>query len=108
MNSLDGKVAIVTGSSRGIGKAIAIELAKKGVSIVLNGRNSSRLEQATKELKKIQKAYTFAFYSHDGQLRQDGSKYITHPVQVAQILLCLLYTSPSPRDATLSRMPSSA
>ena len=36
MNSLDGKVAIVTGSSRGIGKAIAIELAKKGVSIVLN------------------------------------------------------------------------
>mgnify|MGYP005681140067 CR=1 FL=1 len=47
MISLDGKVAIVTGSSRGIGKAIAIELAKKGVSIVLNGRNLSRLEQAT-------------------------------------------------------------
>ena len=42
-----------------------------------------------KELKKIQKAYTFAFYSHDGQLRQDGSKYITHPVKVAQILLDL-------------------
>ena len=53
MNSLNGKVAIVTGSSRGIGKAIAVELAKKGVSIVLNGRDSSRLEQATKELKKI-------------------------------------------------------
>ena len=26
----------------------------------------------------------------------------------AQIMICLLYTSPSPRDATLSRMPSSA
>ena len=29
-------------------------------------------------------------------------------VQIAQQMCCLLYTSPSPRDATLSRMPSSA
>ena len=29
-------------------------------------------------------------------------------VIIAAILVCLLYTSPSPRDATLSRMPSSA
>ena len=40
-----------------------------------------------KDLKKIQKAYTFAFYSHEGQKRKDGSKYITHPVNVASILL---------------------
>ena len=40
-----------------------------------------------KDLKKIQKAYTFAFYSHDGQQRRDGSNYITHPVEVATILL---------------------
>ena len=39
------------------------------------------------DLKKIQKAYTFAFYSHDGQQRRDGSNYITHPVEVASILL---------------------
>tara|TARA_B110001452_G_scaffold399_1_gene366 strand:+ start:400 stop:1212 length:813 start_codon:yes stop_codon:yes gene_type:complete len=55
MSRLQGKVAIITGSSRGIGKAIAIELAKKGVSIVLNGRDSSRLEETAKELKKIHK-----------------------------------------------------
>ncbi len=40
-----------------------------------------------KDLKKIHKAYTFAFYSHDGQQRRDGSNYITHPVEVASILL---------------------
>ena len=40
-----------------------------------------------KDLKKIQKAYTFAFYSHDCQQRRDGSNYITHPVEVASILL---------------------
>ena len=36
------------------------------------------------------------------------SKLKGGPLKLAQILSCLLYTSPSPRDATLSRMPSSA
>jgi len=53
MVNLKGKVAIITGSSRGIGKAIAIDMAKRGASIVLNGRDSSRLDSTTKELKKI-------------------------------------------------------
>ena len=39
MGHFTGKVAIITGSSRGIGKAVAIALAKEGASIVLNGRN---------------------------------------------------------------------
>ena len=40
-----------------------------------------------KDIKKIQKAYTFAFYAHAGQKRNDGSDYITHPVDVTKILL---------------------
>jgi len=44
-NKFQGKVAVITGSSRGIGKAIAIELAKQKVSIVLNGRNEERLKE---------------------------------------------------------------
>jgi len=57
MNSkkLYGKVAIITGSSRGIGKAIAIELAAGGAYIVLNGRNQSRLTEAENEIRKINK-----------------------------------------------------
>ena len=54
MSGFTGKVAIITGSSRGIGKAIALELAKKGAFIVLNGRNSSRLQSALEEVSKIQ------------------------------------------------------
>ena len=46
------KVAIVTGSSRGIGKAIALELAQNGVSVVLNGRNQEELYDAEKEFSK--------------------------------------------------------
>ena len=43
----------------------------------------------SKDVKIIQKAYTFAFHAHDGQKRKDGSKYITHPVEVSGILLDL-------------------
>ncbi|MDR2542472.1 MAG: SDR family oxidoreductase [Treponema sp.] len=52
-NKFQGKVAVITGSSRGIGKAIAIELAKQGVSIVLNGRNKERLKETEAIIQKI-------------------------------------------------------
>lgn len=46
-----GKVAIVTGSSRGIGKGIAQDLLKAGAKVILNGRNEERL-QTTQALLK--------------------------------------------------------
>ena len=45
------KVAIVTGSSRGIGKATALELAKNGARVVLNGRDLSSLSKVEKAIK---------------------------------------------------------
>ena len=49
----------------------------------------------SEEIKKIQKAYSFAFYAHTGQKRKDGSDYITHPVAVTEILLELKMDSDS-------------
>ncbi|MDP2423112.1 MAG: SDR family NAD(P)-dependent oxidoreductase [Bacteroidales bacterium] len=48
-----GKVAVITGSSRGIGKAIALELARNGAHIVLNGRNQAWLIETENEIRKI-------------------------------------------------------
>ncbi|MCU0456110.1 MAG: SDR family NAD(P)-dependent oxidoreductase [Bacteroidales bacterium] len=49
----EGKVAVITGSSRGIGKGIALSLARKGAFIVLNGRNEERLGETKNDILKI-------------------------------------------------------
>ncbi|WKN31530.1 SDR family oxidoreductase [Porifericola rhodea] len=46
----EGKVAVITGSSRGIGKATAILLARQGAKIVLNSRSVDKLNQTAEEL----------------------------------------------------------
>ena len=51
LKSLEGQTAIVTGASRGIGKAIAIFLAKEGAEVIIN--YSSSLEDANKVLSEI-------------------------------------------------------
>jgi len=49
---LKGKVAIVTGSSSGIGAGIAVLFAKEGANLSLTGRNKDQLEKVAKECEK--------------------------------------------------------
>ena len=50
--SLDGKTALITGSSKGIGKVIAKTLHAEGCNIVLNGRNKKTLIDSVKEFER--------------------------------------------------------
>jgi 3-oxoacyl-[acyl-carrier protein] reductase len=51
---LAGKVALVTGAGRGIGRGIALELGKRGASIVVNyGRSSSAADDVVSQLGKL-------------------------------------------------------
>ncbi len=52
MKDLKGKNAIITGASKGIGKAIARRLAGSGINLVLAARTQSVLEETVEELKK--------------------------------------------------------
>lgn len=46
---LKGRIAVITGASRGIGRAIALRFAENGASLVLNGRNEERLKKSVED-----------------------------------------------------------
>src|SRR5262249_53179476 len=50
VNNLNGKVALVTGAGRGIGKAVSVSLAKAGCRVVLIARTREQIETVQKEI----------------------------------------------------------
>ncbi len=52
MKPLQGKTAIVTGSNRGIGKSIALRLAREGANVVLAARDEALLAEVAAEIRK--------------------------------------------------------
>lgn len=62
---IKGKVAIITGAKRGIGKAIAIKLAKEGVNLALITKNKKGFEETIKELQTINPDIKIMFKTMD-------------------------------------------
>jgi NAD(P)-dependent dehydrogenase (short-subunit alcohol dehydrogenase family) len=53
MKPLDGRVALVTGASRGIGQALAVELARMGAQLVLIARTQGGLEETDDAIRAV-------------------------------------------------------
>ncbi len=66
---LDGKAALVTGASRGIGRAIALALAEAGADVALAARNADDLESAAREIRALGRRALVDYQRHpDGRL----------------------------------------
>lgn len=58
---LEGKVGLITGASRGIGRAISLKLSEAGLKVILVSRDQETLDSLAKEIeRKGGKAYTYA------------------------------------------------
>ena len=60
MESLKGKIALVTGAGKGIGRAVAIALAKEGVNVCLIARTEKDLQNVSKEIQALGVKAAFA------------------------------------------------
>lgn len=67
---LENKVAIVTGGSEGLGKAIALSLSQEGARVAISGRRETALIEAAKEIEAISGAAPYIFV---GDMTQENS-----------------------------------
>jgi glucose 1-dehydrogenase len=77
------KVAVITGSSKGIGKAIAREFAKEGYKIVLNARDENELSEAVNDIKKTVRGTEerVTYFAGDISQEKTCSSLIEHTIE---------------------------
>lgn len=86
---LNGKIALVTGSARGIGKAIALKFAHEGARVALNDINDESLKEAAREIQKVgrEKAiYKKADVSKSEEV-EELTQYVVEKLGVIDILV---------------------
>jgi 3-oxoacyl-[acyl-carrier protein] reductase len=97
---LTGKIALVCGSTQGIGKATALELANLGASIILMARNEEKLQETIKELSSSnhqKHGYLLADFSNPGQLKSVINQYVS----AGNIIHILINNSGGPKGGAI-------
>ena len=98
--NLSGKTALVCGSTQGIGKATAIELANLGASIVLIARNEESLKETLNQLQNSNKqnhSYLVADFTKPEELK----KVITNFVSAGNKIHILINNSGGPKGGAI-------
>jgi 3-oxoacyl-[acyl-carrier protein] reductase len=79
MAKLDGKVALITGASAGIGRAAARALAREGARVAVTARRRERLEELSAEIKKL--GSEAVFVDGDGREEQTARDIVARAVK---------------------------
>jgi 3-oxoacyl-[acyl-carrier protein] reductase len=99
---LHGKVAVVTGASRGIGRSIALTLAAEGARIVASARNGAELEKLVAEIKGLGGEATAV--AGDVSVSADADRLVESAVAAYGRLDILVNNAGITRDGLLLRM----
>ncbi len=99
---LDGRVAIVTGGSRGIGAAIAALLAEHGAAVVVSGRDAVRMQQAVQALEE--RGASVHGVVADAAKREDADRLVEAAKERYGRLDLLVNNAGITRDGLLIRM----
>jgi 3-oxoacyl-[acyl-carrier protein] reductase len=104
MGKLDGKVAIVTGSGRGLGKAFALAMAREGASLVVNSVNLERrsADQTADEIRKAG-GKAIAVIAEVGS-KETAEKLVNTAVKEFGTLHILVNNAGYGRDALITQM----
>ncbi len=99
---LSDKVAIVTGASRGIGRAIALALASQGAKVVASARNAEALAQLAEEIKA--KGGDALAVVGDVALEEDANNLVKQAVEAYGQVDVFINNAGITRDGLLLRM----
>jgi NAD(P)-dependent dehydrogenase (short-subunit alcohol dehydrogenase family) len=108
MFDLTGKTAVITGSSKGIGKGIALGMAGQGANVVISSRKLERCQEAAAEISNLGKGKAIAIgcnISHKDQLQALVDQ--THQ-QLGQIDILVCNAAVNPYYGPLMEIPDSA
>jgi 3-oxoacyl-[acyl-carrier protein] reductase len=88
MTSIEGRIALVTGASQGIGRACALELARAGVTVALAARNEAKLAEVVAEIEAAGgKAAAFALDVSSEEQIKTGAKAVLERFGKVEILV---------------------
>ena len=102
-SSLKGKVALVTGASRGIGRAIAIELARRGAAVAINFRtDAAHADAVAKEIEELGGECLLA--QGDVSKKEEAHRIVQEVLDKWQRLDILVNNAGITRDRSMRKM----